>query len=136
MNILGSPDRCPAMCEQWAERDNRIRVVHKANGGLSSARNAALNVASGEFVTFVDSDDYLDLDTYAPISDENYYLHVLNIQLDVARMTGNKPLLNSLMIRNPWKRGVKNGLKLSLFNIIGLRAMCSIYRLIYLIRRR
>ena len=60
----GSPDGCPAMCDAWALKDSRIRVIHKANGGLSDARNAALDVARGEYVTFVDSDDYLDRDTY------------------------------------------------------------------------
>ena len=58
----GSPDDCPAMCDRWAERDTRIRVVHKPNGGLSSARNAGLDIASGDYVTFVDSDDWLERD--------------------------------------------------------------------------
>lgn len=55
----GSPDNCPAMCDGWAERDNRIKVIHKENGGLSSARNAGIDVATGDYITFVDSDDYL-----------------------------------------------------------------------------
>ena len=61
----GSPDRCPDLCDAWARKDPRIRVIHKENGGLSDARNAALDTAQGEYVTFVDSDDYLDTDTYA-----------------------------------------------------------------------
>lgn len=259
----GSPDSCPKMCDQWAKTDPRVRVIHKANGGLSSARNAGLNVACGDFITFVDADDYLDTDTYssamammtgdidlveypiwrfygsdrqeklvfenkvydnatdywiggkayahsyacnkiyrrklfydvrfpekrifedaftlplilrkakrimtirkglyyycdnpqgitstadgsglrqlldahlrfAPITDEEYYLHVLNIQLDVARMTGDTPSLNTLRISHPWRMGMKIGLKLSLFNILGLRAMCLIYRLLYIIKK-
>ena len=63
----GSPDGCPAMCDEWAAKDSRIRVIHKANGGLSYARNAGLDVAKGAFVTFVDSDDYLERDTYAQV---------------------------------------------------------------------
>lgn len=55
----GSPDRCPQMCDEWAKRDYRIRVVHKKNGGLSSARNAGLDVAKGEYISFVDSDDFI-----------------------------------------------------------------------------
>lgn len=55
----GSPDGCPAMCEEWAKRDSRIRVIHKENGGLSSARNAGLDVARGEYISFIDSDDYI-----------------------------------------------------------------------------
>lgn len=63
----GSPDGCPQLCDAWAVRDGRIRVIHKQNGGLSDARNAGLDVATGEFVTFVDSDDYLSTDTYAEL---------------------------------------------------------------------
>ncbi len=55
----GSPDKCPQMCDEWARKDSRIRVVHKENGGLSSARNAGLRIATGEYVYFLDSDDYL-----------------------------------------------------------------------------
>ncbi len=60
----GSPDNCPALCDAWAERDSRIRVVHQQNRGLGAARNAGLDIATGEYVTFVDSDDYLAADTY------------------------------------------------------------------------
>ena len=56
----GSPDRCPQLCDSLAAKDNRVRVVHKKNGGLSSARNAGLDVATGDYVAFVDSDDYID----------------------------------------------------------------------------
>ena len=56
----GSPDDCPAMCDAWARKDARIRVVHKDNGGLSSARNAGLDVAQGSRIAFVDSDDWVD----------------------------------------------------------------------------
>lgn len=56
----GSPDGCPVMCDRWAEKDDRIRVVHKANGGISSARNAGLRIAQGQIITFVDPDDYID----------------------------------------------------------------------------
>lgn len=54
----GSPDECPAICDSWAERDQRIKVIHKKNGGLSSARNAGLDIATGDYIAFVDSDDY------------------------------------------------------------------------------
>ena len=58
----GSPDGCPAMCDAYAEEDSRIKVIHKANGGLSDARNAGLRAASGDYVLFADSDDFLDTD--------------------------------------------------------------------------
>ena len=63
----GSPDSCPKMCDEWAEKDSRISVIHKENGGLSEARNAALDIAKGDYVTFVDSDDWLDEGTYKAI---------------------------------------------------------------------
>lgn len=56
----GSPDRCGQMCDAWAEKDSRIRVVHKENGGLSDARNAGLAAATGQLVSFIDSDDWID----------------------------------------------------------------------------
>lgn len=55
----GSPDDCSKMCDEWANKDARIKVVHKKNGGLSSARNAGLDVATGQYVSFVDSDDFI-----------------------------------------------------------------------------
>jgi len=55
----GSPDNCGKICDEYAERDERVRVVHKENGGLSDARNAALNIMQGEYVAFVDSDDWV-----------------------------------------------------------------------------
>lgn len=55
----GSPDNCPQMCDDWAKKDNRIKVIHKKNGGLSDARNAGLDIATSEYVYFIDSDDYI-----------------------------------------------------------------------------
>ncbi len=55
----GSPDACPAMCDAWAEKDGRVRVIHQENAGLSGARNRGLDCATGEYILFVDSDDYL-----------------------------------------------------------------------------
>ncbi len=65
----GSPDRCPEMCDEWAKRDSRIRVIHKKNGGLSDARNAGIDAASGDFISFIDSDDYIAPGTYERLTD-------------------------------------------------------------------
>lgn len=59
----GSPDNCPKMCDEYAEKDKRIKVVHKKNGGLSDARNFGIDASTGKYLTFVDSDDYLNLNT-------------------------------------------------------------------------
>jgi len=60
----GSPDYCPAMCDKWGKKDARIKVVHKKNGGLSDARNTGLSVATGQYIAFLDSDDYIDAHMY------------------------------------------------------------------------
>ena len=59
----GSPDNCPKICDEYAKKDPRIKVVHKGNGGLASARKAGIEVATGEYVYNLDSDDVIELDT-------------------------------------------------------------------------
>lgn len=61
----GSPDGCGRLCDAYAARDSRIRVIHKPNGGLSDARNAGIEIAQGAYLSFVDSDDWMEPDTYA-----------------------------------------------------------------------
>lgn len=58
----GSPDNSGKICDEYAQKDNRVRVFHKSNGGVSSARNLGLDNARGEWVTFIDSDDHVDVD--------------------------------------------------------------------------
>lgn len=65
----GSPDKCPQLCDAYATRDSRVKVIHKKNAGLGYARNSGLEIATGEFVAFVDSDDYVDLNTYKILYD-------------------------------------------------------------------
>lgn len=60
----GSTDRSGNICDEWANKDHRIRVIHKANGGVSSARNAGIRVAEGNFLGFVDGDDYIEPKMY------------------------------------------------------------------------
>ncbi len=64
----GSPDNCPAMCDAWAKKDSRIKVIHQENAGGGAARNAGLDAAAGDWIAFVDSDDYLCADMYAHLA--------------------------------------------------------------------
>lgn len=71
----GSPDGCPQICDAYAKKDHRIRVIHKENGGVSSARNAGLDVMTGKYVTFVDSDDFVHPEYIS-------YMHNLSQEFD------------------------------------------------------
>ena len=74
----GSPDGCPKLCDDLAKRDERIVVIHKENGGLSSARNAGIDVARGAYIGFVDSDDYIHPEMY-----ERLYASIVNAHADL-----------------------------------------------------
>lgn len=63
----GSPDRCPEMCDAWAKKDSRIKVIHKKNGGGAQARNVGLDIAAGEYIAFVDSDDIIHPEMYSTL---------------------------------------------------------------------
>ncbi len=75
----GSPDNCGAMCDAWAQKESRIKVIHKENGGLSDARNAGLAVATGDHIGFVDSDDYI-----APTMYEELMTRLIDNDSDIA----------------------------------------------------
>ena len=74
----GSPDSCPEICEEYRKQDSRVKVIHKQNGGLSDARNAGMKLVEGEYVAFIDSDDYVDLRMF-----ENLYAAAKKKNLDV-----------------------------------------------------
>lgn len=94
----GSPDECPQMCDEWAKKDCRIKVVHKKNGGLSSARNAGLKVAKGEYIGFIDSDDYVDETMY---EDLMHFMH-----LNPKTMIASSPIVqDEAEILTPYKVG-------------------------------
>lgn len=60
----GSPDNCGKICDEYAQKDDRVVVIHKENGGQATARNSGLDIARGEYIGFVDSDDYIEEDMY------------------------------------------------------------------------
>ena len=59
-----SPDNCPTICDNYAKQDSRIKVIHKKNGGLGFARNSGLEIATGKYIAFLDSDDFVDISMY------------------------------------------------------------------------
>lgn len=75
----GSSDKCPALCDKWEQKDTRIKVIHKKNGGLSSARNVGIDLAQGEYIAFVDSDDFV-----ASVMYEDLYEAIVRTQADIA----------------------------------------------------
>lgn len=92
----GSPDSCPSMCDKYLLQDNRIRVIHKNNGGLSDARNAGIDIAKGEYICFVDSDDWVSLDMVERLLkaclDNNVYIATCSYY----EVSGEKFKLNSI----------------------------------------
>ena len=84
----GSPDNCGAICDEYAQKDSRVRVIHKENGGVSSARNAGLDIANGTYVTFCDSDDYYTVEWL-----ENLLVAITSNQADV--IVGNFKMMSS-----------------------------------------
>lgn len=106
----GSPDSCGQICDDYAELDSRVRVIHKVNGGLSSARNAGLEIANGRYIIFLDSDDYWDdvnaleninkrlLETKADVllfpakrfyEDKNQFTYITNMDIDRNQIISN-----------------------------------------------
>lgn len=65
----GSPDDCPRICDEWTKKDQRIKVIHKENGGLSDARNAGMKVMAGVYVSYIDSDDWIEENMYQMMMD-------------------------------------------------------------------
>lgn len=75
----GSPDSCPQICDEYAAKDDRILVIHKTNAGLSDARNKGLDIATGKYIVFVDSDDFISLDMI-----EKLHSSIVNNKADLA----------------------------------------------------
>lgn len=90
----GSQDNSGILCDQYASQDERIKVIHKENGGLSSARNKGLNIASGKFISFVDSDDWIAIDMY------EYMMRLMSenkadvVQCDLLQTNGDQQIDN------------------------------------------
>lgn len=85
-----SPDNCPKMCDEYAKRDSRIKVIHKKNAGLGFARNSGLDIATGEFVAFIDSDDFIDLNMFEHLYQIAKEYHADEVRCGVKFYVGGK----------------------------------------------
>lgn len=93
----GSPDRCPQMCDEYAKKDSRVKVVHKQNGGLGYARNSGLDIATGEYVAFVDSDDFVDVAMY-----EKLYVTAVTESADIVYCNHNLFVSSTGRVEKPY----------------------------------
>lgn len=75
----GSTDNCGCICDSWMKKDSRIKVIHKVNSGVSSARNDGVKIATGKYIGFVDSDDFIDKDMYKVL-----YTNMINTKSDIS----------------------------------------------------
>ncbi|WP_368657363.1 glycosyltransferase [Metabacillus halosaccharovorans] len=124
----GSPDKCGEICEQVSKKYNSIRVVHKKNGGLSSARNAGLEIATGKYILFIDPDDEFNQDYIKKL-----YNFAEENNCD-AVVSGYKTVPNNnIMIPNFSKNNIMNGrdFVLSSKNIHSKNDLCFVWRYIY-----
>ena len=118
----GSPDTCPAMCDAWAQRDCRIRVVHKENGGLSDARNAGVAVARAPYVGFVDSDDYV-----APSMYQVLYENMIETGADLSICGMNSCYANKTIVHDKGDLRVVTAEEALKFTLLG--SACAVLRL-------
>lgn len=140
----GSPDNCPQICDEFALKDARIRVIHKNNGGLSDARNAGLEVCNGKYILFLDSDDFLTenclnkaydlliiknqpdilLSTFNSLyADQAQELNKFDLSEEFGVVVNHKMLLNTLLKENneiPWS-ACRNIYKTELININNMK---------------
>lgn len=100
-----SPDNCPQMCDEYKKNDNRIKVIHKKNGGLGYARNSGLDVATGEYVLFVDSDDYIDYDML-----EIMYSTAKSHNVDFVRVDNYKETMDGKILNSNYVPPLREGL--------------------------
>ncbi len=99
-----SPDNCPAICDEYAKKDSRIKVIHKTNGGLSDARNAGIIISGGKYIAFVDSDDYISYEMiqilYDRIKEDKSDMAICNFTYVDEAMNGISKLNGDMPIKD------------------------------------
>lgn len=98
----GSPDKCPEICDYYALQDNRIKVIHKENGGLADARNEGIRASSGEFITFIDSDDFVSF-RYLEVLLDGITRHNADIIIAKFQRFESKNNIKNFVIIDDWK---------------------------------
>lgn len=86
----GSPDNCGKICDEYAAKDKRVKVIHKKNGGLSDARNAGIDISTGNIIGFIDSDDYIEARMYEEMIDYMEHNNLDIVCADTNQVKGNK----------------------------------------------
>ena len=125
----GSPDQCGKICDEYAKQDNRVEVIHKENGGLSDARNAGMKVATGDLITFVDSDDYVEPAMFEKMLDamvqSDAEIAYCNFLLEYEFKPNESPYRNSgdIVIRDP-----KNVLQDMMMEKVSCSACTKLYK--------
>ena len=117
----GSPDNCGKICDVYAKKDKRIEVVHKNNGGLSDARNVGINKAKGEYIAFVDSDDYIEKSMY-----KDMYNLMKKRKADVCICNFYNVEGNNKILKNP-NKGIQEYDKISILKEILLDTKVQSY---------
>lgn len=123
----GSPDGCGALCDEYAARDARVRVIHQENGGLSAARNAGLELAQGGYIGFIDSDDWIEPGLFAEALARCLEQDLDIVSFEVYIVRGNSKRLCSHFAGDQVWQG-KEALKLILSNAIDNSAWNKFYR--------
>lgn len=136
-----SPDRSPQMCDEFAKIDSRVRVIHKKNSGLGYARNSGMEVAKGEYIAFVDSDDYVELDMF-----DIMYKAAVENRADFVRVDNYKERVDGTLLNDRYISPLREGLynhneicKYILYPQLGMLpgddarkyVSCSVWRNIY-----
>ncbi|MCL1982890.1 MAG: glycosyltransferase [Clostridiales bacterium] len=124
----GSPDCCGTICDEYAEMDCRIKVIHKENGGLSDARNAGVEISRGEYLAFMDGDDWMDIDTI-----ELLYKNLIDHNADISSCSYFIVYTNTIIKKDSNRKiskfspeqAIKNYL---LHNIPDSSACCKLYK--------
>lgn len=123
----GSPDNCPNKCDNWARVDSRIKVIHKANGGISDARNAGMKAATGDYISFIDSDDWIHEQFYEILLDimHNSNADIAGCKIKTAYEYGEDSKISHYNVK---EYNVHEAMKAVIEEKIPVPVWCKIYK--------